>query len=151
MAQQMRNQVNVQDLEPDQLASVKEQLSQELVQLTNSFGQLKGAIAKFNGGIEAIESVKSKSSDQTILVPLTSSLYVPGKMIDTSRVMLDVGTGYLIDQPASTAKKSLNQKALSLSVNLDQLQSTIETKQENLSLVNELIQIKLNSSNNSNK
>ncbi|CAH7682326.1 putative prefoldin subunit 5 [Phakopsora pachyrhizi] len=133
MAQQMRNQINVQDLKPDQLASVKEQLSQELVQLTNSFGQLKGAIAKFNGGIEAIRSIRSKSNDQTILVPLTLSFYVPGKMIDTSRVMLDVGTGYLIDQPASTAKKLLNQKALLLS------------------LVNEWIQIKLNSSNNSNK
>ncbi|CAH7676183.1 putative prefoldin subunit 5 [Phakopsora pachyrhizi] len=141
MAQQMRNQINVQDLKPDQLASVKEQLSQELVQLTNLFGQLKGAIAKFNGGIEAIESIRSKSNDQTILVPLTSSLYVPGKMIDTSRVMLDVGTGYLIDQPAT----------LLLSVNLDQFQLTIEAKQENLLLVNELIQIKLNSSNNSNK
>ncbi|CAH7670274.1 putative prefoldin subunit 5 [Phakopsora pachyrhizi] len=117
MTQQMRNQINVQDLKPDQLASVKDQLSQEL----------------------------------TILVPLTWSLYVPGKMNDTSRVMLDVGTGYLIDQPASTAKKLLNQKALLLSVNLDQFQSTIETKQENLSLENELIQIKLNSSNNSNK
>ncbi|KAI8451497.1 Prefoldin [Phakopsora pachyrhizi] len=117
MAQQMRNQINVQDLKPDQLASVKEQLSQELVQLTNSFGQLKGAIAKFNGGIEAIRSIRSKSNDQTILVPLTLSFYVPGKMIDTSRVMLDVGTGYLIDQPASTAKKLLNQKALLLSVN----------------------------------
>ncbi|CAH7682901.1 putative prefoldin subunit 5 [Phakopsora pachyrhizi] len=151
MAQQMRNQINVQDLKPDQLASVKEQPSQELVQLTNSFGQLKGAIAKFNGGIEAIESIRSKSNDQTILVPLTLSFYVPGKMIDTSRVMLDVGTGYLIDQPASTAKKLLNQKALLLSVNLDQFQSTIETKQENLLLVNEWIQIKLNSSNNSNK
>ncbi|CAH7683904.1 hypothetical protein BY996DRAFT_4587976, partial [Phakopsora pachyrhizi] len=92
-----------------------------------------------------------KSNDQAILVPLTLSLYVPGKMIDTSRVMLDVGTGYFIDQPASTAKKSLNQKALLLSVNLDQFQLTIETKQENLSLVNELIQTKLNSSNNSNK
>ncbi|KAI8449886.1 putative prefoldin subunit 5 [Phakopsora pachyrhizi] len=102
MTQQMRNQINVQDLKPDQLASVKDQLSQEL-------------------------------------------------MNDTSRVMLDVGTGYLIDQPASTAKKLLNQKALLLSVNLDQFQSTIETKQENLSLENELIQIKLNSSNNSNK
>ncbi|CAH7672736.1 hypothetical protein PPACK8108_LOCUS7570 [Phakopsora pachyrhizi] len=63
MTQQMRNQINVQDLKPDQLASVKDQLSQELVQLTNSFGQLKGAIAKFNGGIEAIESIRSKSND----------------------------------------------------------------------------------------
>jgi prefoldin alpha subunit len=64
--------------------------------LTNSFAQLQGAIAKFNTGIESIDVIQKKQ--EPILVPLTSSLYVPGKLKDPSRIMLDVGTGYLIDQ-----------------------------------------------------
>jgi prefoldin subunit 5 len=31
-----------------------------------------------------------------ILVPLTSSLYVPGKMSDVESVIVDVGTGYYV-------------------------------------------------------
>jgi len=37
-------------------------------------------------------------TDKPILVPLTSSLYVPGKLADTSNVLVDVGTGYYIEK-----------------------------------------------------
>ncbi len=31
-----------------------------------------------------------------VLVPLTSSLYVPGKLSDVENVVVDVGTGYYV-------------------------------------------------------
>jgi prefoldin alpha subunit len=31
-----------------------------------------------------------------VLVPLTSSLYVPGKLTDVENVVVDVGTGYYV-------------------------------------------------------
>ena len=34
--------------------------------------------------------------DTTILVPLTNSLYVPGKLSDTEHVIVDIGTGYYV-------------------------------------------------------
>lgn len=36
------------------------------------------------------------SPDKTILVPLTNSLYVPGKLSDPDHVIVDVGTGYFV-------------------------------------------------------
>jgi Prefoldin subunit len=36
--------------------------------------------------------------DKTILVPLTSSLYVPGKLRDVENVIIDVGTGYYVQK-----------------------------------------------------
>lgn len=35
-------------------------------------------------------------SGTTILVPLTNSLYVPGKLSDTEHVIVDIGTGYYV-------------------------------------------------------
>lgn len=140
MAQAGRNQLNVQDLTPEQLVSVKEQLDQELLHLTNSFGQLRGAIAKFTSGLEALDATQKKQGP--VLVPLTASLYVPGQLSDPGRVLMDVGTGYFVDQSVGSARRCLNQKIISLGINLDQLQATIETKQEHLGLVHELIQIK---------
>ncbi|KAG0146470.1 hypothetical protein CROQUDRAFT_516840 [Cronartium quercuum f. sp. fusiforme G11] len=114
--------------------------------LTNSFAQLRSAMTKFTNGIEAIDELKAgtdaKDENSSVLVPLTASLYVPGRLKDRSRVMVDVGTGYMIEQPVQSARRCLNQKVLALGVNLDQLQATIETKQENAGLVNELIRIK---------
>ena len=36
--------------------------------------------------------------DKTILVPLTSSLYVPGKLQGAENVIIDVGTGYYVQK-----------------------------------------------------
>jgi hypothetical protein len=36
--------------------------------------------------------------DKTILVPLTSSLYVPGKLQGVENVIVDVGTGYYVQK-----------------------------------------------------
>lgn len=33
-----------------------------------------------------------------MLIPLTSSVYVPGKMADIGKVMVDVGTGYFMEK-----------------------------------------------------
>jgi prefoldin alpha subunit len=90
--------------------------TQELSHLTNSFAQLKTAEGKFKGCIESVKEVKKenkRASDlslhayrcgelttrtpaKTILVPLTNSLYVPGKLSDAENVIVDVGTGYYV-------------------------------------------------------
>lgn len=36
------------------------------------------------------------STDGSILVPLTNSLYVPGRIKDKGNVIIDVGTGYFV-------------------------------------------------------
>ncbi len=40
----------------------------------------------------------SITRDKTVLVPLTSSLYVPGKLRDVENVIIDVGTGYYVQK-----------------------------------------------------
>ena len=37
-------------------------------------------------------------TDQPLLVPLTTSLYVSGALADKDRVMIDVGTGYFLEK-----------------------------------------------------
>ena len=39
-----------------------------------------------------------RAEDKTILVPLTSSLYVPGKLSNVETVIVDVGTGYFVEK-----------------------------------------------------
>lgn len=40
----------------------------------------------------------SYSTDNAILVPLTTSLYVPGNLSDPEHVIVDVGTGYFVQK-----------------------------------------------------
>lgn len=41
-----------------------------------------------------------------MLVPLTGSLYVPGKLCDVENVMVDVGTGYYVQKVSIPLKRS---------------------------------------------
>jgi hypothetical protein len=37
-------------------------------------------------------------TDAEILVPLTTSLYVPGKLADREKVIVDIGTGFYVEK-----------------------------------------------------
>ncbi|KAF1730289.1 putative prefoldin subunit 5 [Beauveria bassiana] len=56
-----RETVNLDALEPQQLAQVKKQLDEELEHLTSSFSQLHGAQGKFN---ECLRCVNSRSESK---------------------------------------------------------------------------------------
>jgi hypothetical protein len=45
-----------------------------------------------------------------MLVPLTSSLYVPGKILEPTRVMVDIGTGYVVEMSSTAAQESMKRK-----------------------------------------
>ncbi|KAN0114207.1 Prefoldin subunit domain containing protein [Russula decolorans] len=141
-------QVNVADLELPQLVEVKRQLEEELSHLTNSFAQLKQAQAKFRSCIESAKEVKRENKDKTVLVPLTSSLYVPGKLRGVENVVVDVGTGYYVQKTRAQAVKYYEEKIEYIKTNLDALQETIEKKQDNMSYLHTVIQSKLQQSNN---
>ena len=40
-------------------------------------------------------------ADRIVLVPLTTSLYVPGRLADSERVIVDVGTGFYVEKVGS--------------------------------------------------
>ena len=48
---------------------------------------------------DSLEGLRFMEDDTTeVLVPLTNSLYVPGKVVNTGKVIVDVGTGYYVEK-----------------------------------------------------
>lgn len=143
--------VAVTDLELPQLAEVKKHIEEELTHLTNSYAQLKSAQAKFKACLENVGEIKPVNKDKVILVPLTSSLYVPGKLNDTENVIVDVGTGYFIQKTRAQATKYYTQKVDFVKSNLDALQEAMQKKQDNLNVVVNVMQGKLAAQSQSQK
>jgi prefoldin alpha subunit len=91
--------VELSSLNLNQLADVKQQLEQEVEHLTDSFQKLRQAQLKFKECSTTVDEVSSeKNLNKPLLVPLTSSLYVPGKISDIEKFMVDVGTGYYVEK-----------------------------------------------------
>ncbi|RIB09408.1 Prefoldin subunit-domain-containing protein [Gigaspora rosea] len=131
------------DLDLPQLVEVKKQLDEELSHLTASFGKLKQAQSRFQDCIDSLQNVKARATGSEILVPLTGSLYVPGELLETDKVIVDVGTGYYVEKTSDDAVKFYSDKVEFVKKNLDKLQETINTKQNNLRLTVDVMQLKI--------
>jgi len=143
MATSTQQHINVADLDVQQLADVRRQLDEELTHLTSSFTQLKQAQAKFRSCIDNVAEVKPSNKNNTILVPLTNSLYIPGKLSDLENVTVDIGTGYYVKKTRAQATKHYQSKVDYLQSNLEALQETILKKQESLTFVVNVLQSKI--------
>ncbi|KAF6747534.1 Prefoldin alpha subunit [Ephemerocybe angulata] len=146
MAQPGQQTINIGDLDIAQLGDVKKQLEEELSHLTNSFAQLKQAQNKFKQCIENVKELGQKENkDKALLVPLTNSLYLPGKLVNPEHVIIDVGTGYYVKKSQAQAVKYYSQKATYIQSNLEKLEETISRKRENVSVVVQILQQKVSS------
>ncbi|KAF8556665.1 Prefoldin alpha subunit [Imleria badia] len=161
MTSSQPQQINIADLDIQQLADVRRQLEEELNHLTSSFAQLKQAQSKFKSCLENVDEVKPKNAGKsclslrvnrwsmcdslgtTILVPLTNSLYVPGKLSDTEHVIVDIGTGYYVKKTRAEATKYYKAKAEFIHTNLETLSDTIQKKQDNMNYLMNVLQAKL--------
>ncbi|KAJ8090366.1 subunit of tubulin prefoldin [Marasmius tenuissimus] len=135
--------INLSDLELSQLGEVRKQFEEELNHLSNSYTQLKQAQAKFTSCIENVEELKPQNKDKPILVPLTNSLYVPGKLSDPEHVLVDIGTGYFVKKTRSEAIFYYRNKVEYIRTNLETLEDTINKKKDNMSAVTNVMQAKL--------
>ncbi|KAJ1512866.1 subunit of tubulin prefoldin [Coelomomyces lativittatus] len=137
------NIVDISELEVPQLESIHQQLQEELQVLTQSYAQLKQVQLKFLNCDETLASLMECKQDRPILVPLTNSLYVPGHLVK-SRVMMDIGTGYYVEKSYEQARSYYQRREQHLQSHLLPLQSTLQTKQNNIKTVVETMQGKWN-------
>lgn len=130
--------VDLGSLSVQQLSQVKKQLDEETQHLTNSYAQLRSAQQKFRDCIASIAAgVANSVADKPLLVPLTSSLYVPGTLASTETVLVDVGTGFYVEKTTDQAKKFYEAKSEELGRNVKDLEAIVNGKTQNLRLIEE--------------
>ncbi|KAL9936453.1 hypothetical protein V8E36_004521 [Tilletia maclaganii] len=136
--------VSVGDLSLPQLADVRRQLEQEVEHLSDSFGALRTAHAKFRSCLEALDSLAAPNAEEkNTLVPLTASLYVPGKLADVGHVLVDLGTGYYVEKDTPDAKKLYQERADFVGKKIEELQVLLQQKNSNLQSVVEVQRLKV--------
>ncbi|KAH9843416.1 putative prefoldin subunit 5 [Teratosphaeria destructans] len=137
-------QIDLGSLSAQQLSQVKKQLDEEVQHLTNSYQNLRTAQQKFRDCIVSIKNgVAASVKDKPLLVPLTSSLYVPGRLADTENVLVDVGTGFYVEKSTEDAQKFYTAKIEELGKNIKDLENIVNGKANNLRVVEEVLRQKV--------
>ncbi|CDM30432.1 hypothetical protein DTO013E5_2608 [Penicillium roqueforti] len=141
--------INLATLSIPQLRALQTRLTSELEHLTTSHTKLRAAQAKFrdcvrtiNDGVIGNEKMGTDGRDE-ILVPLTSSLYVKGRLTDREKVLVDVGTGFYVEKTAPKAVAFYGEKVKGLEANLQELEKIVQTKSSQLRITEETLRQKL--------
>ncbi|CAF0943627.1 unnamed protein product [Brachionus calyciflorus] len=111
-----------------QLEQIKNQLTQEINVLQESMHRLKMVQQSFVTSDQSLDQMKNVEDNKQLLVPLTGSLYVPGKLISNNKVLVDIGTGYYVQKPVDDAKKYFEKKIQYLAKQMDQIQPILQQK-----------------------
>ncbi|ANZ77458.1 BA75_05068T0 [Komagataella pastoris] len=129
-------------LPPQQIFEFKRQIQQEVQHLQSSIQALNTAKAKFNECITNVDRV-SKSPENDILTPLTSSLYVPGRIVDNDKFLVDVGTGYYVEKGVEDAKEFYKLRIDKLNQDSEQLTQMIQEKLNIMQSVDNVLKQKI--------
>lgn len=131
--------MDVETLSPQQLNAIKGQLEEEVEKLTTSFAQLRHARTKYLASRSALEDLEARE----VLVPLTGSVYVPGRIIDADKVMVEIGTGYFVEKNKEAGKEFCERKMKMLRENMEKVSAYINQRRRTLDLVIQTLQKKV--------
>ncbi|CAI9720676.1 prefoldin subunit 5-like [Octopus vulgaris] len=138
-----QRQVDISTLPLPQLNQLSQQLDQEIEFLTLSLNQLKVAQTKFSESQECLSQVTKQNLDNDILVPLTGSMYVPGKLSNVEECLVDIGTGYYIEMTVDSSKKFFKRKVDYITKQIEKMQPLLQDKYRMKQVVMELLQMKV--------
>lgn len=84
-------------------------LMQDVEALTSNFQQLKEAQERYADSAASLASIPTDGPGREVMVPLTSSLYVPGTLSSTEEVLVDIGTGFYVGGYTTTTASRTRQ------------------------------------------
>ena len=98
--------INLFALSLDQLNQLKQSIEEELQGLNGAIQQLQVSRNKLTTSKDALNRLAATPESTPMLVPITSSLYVPGETAQLDTILVDVGTGANRAPHTSTPKRS---------------------------------------------
>ena len=130
-------------LTPDQLGQLKQHIEQDINSFEQAFETLRNVRVKFMETKKSLDALQKQTAGSDFMVPLTSSLYVPGKLVDNTKVIVDLGTGYFVKVSVSHALGYFSRKTDMLGQEMDKIADTANQKVRQRDQVTDMLKRKL--------
>ena len=128
--------IPIEKLSIDQLNYVGQQIEKDIKSYSQYYSSLRAVNNKYLDNKEYIKLLK-EYKDKEILVPMTSSLYIPGKCSDVKKVTVEIGANFFVETSIEKAEKFCDRKIESLKKNMDEIDKLIQQKNDQLNVVNQ--------------
>jgi prefoldin alpha subunit len=141
------NTINLDTMSLDQLQQLSQEQEQKLQALTQRYAQLRAAAARLHASQNAISELSpgntAASSNTTVMVPLTESVYVPGTLKDPNQLLVEIGTGFYVEKTNKQTTEFLARKLKLVDANSENITLAVQTLQANLQQIQSAMQGKL--------
>ena len=143
--------IPIEKLSIEQLNYVGQQIEKEIKNYSQYYSSLRAVNNKYLDNKEYIKQLK-EYKDKEILVPMTSSLYIPGKCSDVKKLTVEIGANFFVETTVEKAEKFCDRKLENLKINMDNIDKLIQEKNDQLNVVNQnLIEKQVNAPKESKK
>jgi prefoldin alpha subunit len=139
---QNNQQMQLQHLSMEQLKQLKDQLDGDIQSLSRGWESLRGGKGRYNDSKQYLDMYKTYEDGQEVFVPLSSSLYVGGSLTGKKEVLVDVGTGYFIEQSVERAQSFFTKRSVHLTEAMDNISEALTAKKKQQNQVMEIMQAK---------
>ena len=140
-------QIDLDSMSLEQLNQLKQSEEGRLSAITNHYATLRASSSRFASAQKALKEATDNASTnhnaKDIMIPLTESLYVPAKIQDPSKVMVELGTGFFVEKNIKHAHELLDRKTKLVDVNSENIMEAIAATRRNVESINDAMNGKM--------
>jgi len=136
----------------EELHQLKQQEEARLQALNNRLGAFREASVRLNQSVTAVsdlggggstaESVQ-KNEGKEVMVPLTESVYVPGKIRESNKLLVEIGTGYFLEKSRQDTLGFLERKQKLVEANAENVSKALQASRHNIEAITVTMQGKI--------
>jgi prefoldin alpha subunit len=138
--------INIDSMSLDQLNAVKQQQEARLEAYTSQYHQLRAAsarIATARSSLSAMPVSGTGGEGREIMIPLTESLYAPGRIVEPNKFLVELGAGFFVEKSVRDAVKVLERKGKLVDANSENVMAAVEASSRNVKACQQAMQGKM--------
>jgi prefoldin alpha subunit len=117
-----------------------EQLKDQIALLNEQLEILELAIKEHNQAIETLKDFSNLKKDHEMLIPIGADSMVFGKILDPSKVIINIGAGVAMEENIDKAIKLLSERIEKIDSNKNKIATTLNGLQEQMLQLNSAIE-----------
>merc|ERR1712066_56764 len=138
-SKELGQQVDIRSLGPEQIEQLRHQVNSEIQTFSTAIENFKIVQQKYVESRGCIKSLENDTEGKEILIPITSSMYVPGRLKNTNKVIIDIGTGYYVEKNRSDADDFCKRKIEQIAKQLQKVQPALKQRYESKKVIDNTI------------
>lgn len=137
------SEIQLDSMSLEQLNQLKQQEEGRLQALMSHYSSLRQAAAKLQASQQAVHELGPATDGKDVMVPLTESVYVPGRVKDPNKLLVDLGTDFYVEKSSKETIAYLDRRMRLVEANSENVTTVIQGTRGNLEAITMAMQGKL--------